>query len=179
MLATDSSAAPLRPPASPRDVRAANAPQLALLRALLTAGGGAANFRTTNLVATLAGADADGEFAALIKRFGAQAVKRSILVFDFSLADALRRLREHTIALPAVGQPDPGDHGALAAALYHAGVDARGSFTAGTLLDDLVSRPVGARVVTDVNAKFGVAVDAHYQVVLRQLMSDLNPASEP
>jgi hypothetical protein len=149
------------------------APQLATLRALVDAGGGPANFTTTSLIDDLTGHHADDEFAALVKRFGALAVQRFVNVFDFTLADALRRLAAQHISAPSVPEPDPADGAVLSERLYGAGVGAGRSFRVETLLDRLTSPSIRGCVTRDVEAAYGDSAQADYRRVFVALMNDL------
>jgi hypothetical protein len=156
-----------------------SAPKLPMTSALVIAGGGPADFKTTTLIGVLAGGNVNAEVADLTKQFGAPAVKGFITTFDFVIADALRLVKAHGMALPVEPDPDPTDGKALWAALYAAGVDpSTGSYTVEDMLDKLVSHPLRVEIMQDIDAKFGAAAAANYRVVLRQVMHDLKAAYE-
>jgi hypothetical protein len=137
------------------------APKLPATLALVIAGGGPADFRTTTLIGVLAGPNANAEVAGLTKQFGAPTVREFITTFDFAIADALRLLKAHGIALPASPDPDPKDGKALSAALYAAGLDrSTGSYNVEYMLDNLVSHPLHVQIMKDIDAKYGAAADA-------------------
>jgi hypothetical protein len=153
------------------------APKLPTTLALVIAGGGPADFKTTTLIGVLAGPNANAEVARLTKQFGAPIVKEFITTFDFVIADALRLVKAHGIALPASPDPDPTDGKALWAALYAAGVDrSTGSYNVDCMLDNLVSHPLRVQIMKDIDARYGAAVDASFRVALLQVMNDLKAA---
>jgi len=96
------------------------------------------------LVKALAGAQTDAEVASLKQRFGDEKVGNFVKVFDFVVADSLKIVTEKHIALPAK-----------------------------VMLDRAVSHPIHDQVMTDIDAKYGIAADADYHAVLTQAMNDL------
>jgi hypothetical protein len=154
-----------------------SAPNLQTTLALVIAGGGPADYKTTTLVGVLAGPNANAEVAKLTKQYGAPTVKEFITTFDFVIADALRLVKENGIALPATPTPDPTDGKALSAALYTAGVDSTtGTYNVEYMLDSLVSHPLHVQIMKDIDAKYGVKADATYHIALLQVMQDLKAA---
>src|ERR1700739_2640441 len=68
--------------------------------------------------------------------------------------------------------PDPKDGKALAEALWDAGQTGNG-YNVEVMLDRAVSHPIHDQVMTDIDAKYGLAADADYHAVLNQAMNDL------
>jgi hypothetical protein len=148
------------------------APALPVTLSMVIAGGGPSNFQTTTLVGRLAGAKASAEVAGLTKKFGATKVGNFVKVFNFVVADTLKIVTAKKIALPKTPSPDPKNGPALAKALWGAGQTGRG-FNVEVMLDRAVSHGIHDQVMTDIDAKYGIAADADYHAVLNQAMHDL------
>jgi hypothetical protein len=151
-------------------------PQLPTTLSLVIAGGGPSSFDSAKLVGVLAGDKTQAEVASLQQKFGADAVKSFLNVFNFVVNDSLRYVHEANVALPSTPNPDPKDGKALAAALYKLGITPAGSFDVEYMLDGLVTHPIHLKVMDDIDAKYGNAADANYHAVLTQAMSDLKSA---
>ncbi|HEU5478430.1 MAG TPA: hypothetical protein VFU90_01295 [Candidatus Tumulicola sp.] len=147
-------------------------PALAVTLSMVIAGGGPSNFQTLTLVKALAGDKTDAEVAALKKKFGDQKVTNFVTIFPFVVSDSLKIAKAKGVALPAKPNPDPKDGEALAGALWAAGQTGHG-FSVEVMLDRAVSHPIHDQVMTDIDAKYGVAADADYHAVLNQAMHDL------
>jgi len=148
------------------------APALPVTLSMVIAGGGPGNFQTTTLVGVLAGPKAGPEVASLTKKFGATKVGNFVKVFNFVVADTLKIVTAKQIALPKTPSPDPKNGKALAAALWGAGQTGNG-FNVEVMLDRAVSHGIHDQVMTDIDAKYGLAADADYHAVLNQAMHDL------
>ncbi|HEY8320934.1 MAG TPA: hypothetical protein VIG46_03975 [Candidatus Baltobacteraceae bacterium] len=148
------------------------APALPVTLSMVIAGGGPADFQTTTLVGVLAGPKAGPEVASLTKKFGATKVGNFVKVFNFVVADTLKIVTAKHIALPKTPSPDPKNGKALAAALWGAGQTGEG-FNVEVMLDRAVSHGIHDQVMTDIDAKYGLAADADYHAVLNQAMHDL------
>jgi hypothetical protein len=147
-------------------------PALPVTLSMIMAGGGPSNFQTVTLVQTLAGSKADAEVASLKAKFGADKVTHFVTIFPFVVSDALKIAKAKGVALPSAPDPDPKDGKALAKALWEAGQTGH-SFNVEVMLDRAVSHPIHDQVMTDIDAKYGVAQDADYHAVLNQAMHDL------
>ena len=148
------------------------APALPVTLSMIIAGGGPSNFNSLTLVKTLAGSHTGAEVASLTKKFGKDKVGNFLTVFNYVVSDSLKIVGEKHIALPSTPSPNPHDGKALAAALWSAGQTGQG-FNVEVLLDRAVSHPIHVQVMNDIDAKYGVAMDADYHVVLNQAMHDL------
>jgi hypothetical protein len=148
------------------------APDLPLTLSMIVAGGGPTDFKSANLVGTLAGTNTKAEVAKLTKQFGAANVQSFLTVFDFVVADSLKIVTAKKIPLPNQPKPDPKDGKALSAALYGGGVT-DGRYNVEIMLDKLVSHPIHVQVMDDIDAKYGRSADANYHVVLTQAILDL------
>jgi hypothetical protein len=148
------------------------APALPVTLSMIMAGGGPSNFQTVALVQTLAGSKADAEVASLKAKFGADKVTHFVTIFPFVVSDSLKIAKAKGIALPSAPNPDPKDGKALAKALWDAGQTGH-SFNVEVMLDRAVSHPIHDQVMTDIDAKYGIAQDADYHAVLNQAMHDL------
>lgn len=147
-------------------------PALPVTLSMIVAGGGPSDFHTIALVKTLAGDKTDAEVASLTQKFGKDKVANFLAVFDFVVADSLRIVKAKNVALPSAPNPDPKNGEALAGALWGAGFTGH-SFNVEVMLDRAVSHPIHDQVMTDIDAKFGIAADADYHAILNQAMHDL------
>ena len=147
-------------------------PALAVTLSMVIAGGGPSNFQTLTLVKALAGDKTDAEVASLKKKFGDQKVTNFVTIFPFVVSDSLKIAKAKGVALPDKPNPDPKDGEALAGALWAAGQTGHG-FNVEVMLDRAVSHPIHEQVMTDIDAKYGIAADADYHAVLNQAMHDL------
>ncbi len=139
-------AAPAPPHGRPDLVTAVN---------VLVAGGGPAAFKTLTLLSALTAGEAGEALTALVRTFGVAAVKTSVEILDFVVADAQRRLAERHITLPPLPDPDALDRKGLRTALVAAARTQAGSADIGTLLERLVSQPVRVAVERDITLRFG------------------------
>jgi hypothetical protein len=151
------------------------APQLAVTLSMVEAGGGPANFNTVPLLKVLTGKLFDAEVAKLTKQYGQDNVATFLRTFNFVVADSLRIVTAKKVALPAQPEPDPTNGPALAGALWAAGQTGQG-YVVETMLDRLVSHPIHMQVMTDIDAKYGLAADAFYHAILTTAMKDLAAA---
>jgi hypothetical protein len=147
-------------------------PALAVTLSMVIAGGGPSNFQTLTLVKALAGDKTDAEVASLKKKFGDQKVTNFVTIFPFVVSDSLKIAKAKGVALPDKPNPDPKDGEALAGALWAAGQTGHG-FNVEVMLDRAVSHPIHEQVMSDIDAKYGIAADADYHAVLNQAMHDL------
>ncbi len=147
-------------------------PALPVTLSMVIAGGGPSNFSTLTLVKVLAGDKTDAEVAALKQKFGDQKVTNFVTIFPFVISDSLKIAKEKGVALPSAPNPDPSNGEALAGALWAAGQTGHG-FNVEVMLDRAVSHPIHEQVMTDIDAKYGLAADADYHAVLNQAMHDL------
>jgi hypothetical protein len=147
-------------------------PALPVTLSMVIAGGGPSNFQTITLVKALAGDKTDAEVASLTKQFGADKVKHFVTIFPFVISDALKIAKAKGVALPSTPNPSPSNGKALAGALWAAGQTGHG-FSVEVMLDRAVSHGIHDQVMTDIDAKYGIAQDADYHAVLNQAMHDL------
>ncbi len=148
------------------------APALPVTLSMIIAGGGPADFQTVTLVKALAGDKADAEVKSLTDKFGADKVTNFVTIFPFVVSDSLKIAKEKGVALPSTPNPNPKDGEALAGALWAAGQTGQG-FSVEVMLDRAVSHGIHEQVMTDIDAKYGIAKDADYHAVLNQAMHDL------
>ncbi|HEY6485312.1 MAG TPA: hypothetical protein VIX83_02870 [Candidatus Cybelea sp.] len=148
------------------------APDLPLTLSMIVAGGGPKNFQTATLIKVLTGKLFDAEVAKLTKQYGKDQVGQFLKTFDFVVSDSRKVVAEKRVALPSSPSPDPADGPALAAALWKAGQSGQG-FNVEVMLDRLVSHPIHLQVMKDIDAKYGLGVDAQYHAILTTAMKDL------
>jgi hypothetical protein len=151
------------------------APALAVTLSMVEAGGGPSSFSTVTLLKTLAGSHFDAEVAKLTNQYGKAQVAQFLKTFDFVVDDSLKIVGEKKIALPAEPNPNPKDGEALAGALWAAGQTGEG-FNVEVMLDRAVSHPIHFKVMSDIDAKYGLAADAQYHAILTTAMKDLASA---
>ena len=89
--------------------------------------------------------------------------------------DSLKIVGEKKIALPSQPNPNPKDGEALAGALWAAGQTGDG-YNVEVMLDRAVSHPIHYTVMSDIDAKYGLAADAQYHAILTTAMKDLAAA---
>lgn len=150
-------------------------PDLPLTLSMIVAGGGPKNFQTVTLLKVLTGNLFDAEVAKLTKQYGQDQVGQFLKTFDFVVNDSLRIVTMKKVALPNAPSPDPSNGPALAAALWKAGQSGEG-FNVEVMLDRLVSHPIHLQVMKDIDAKYGLGVDAQYHAILTTAMKDLAAA---
>lgn len=148
------------------------APDLPLTLSMVIAGGGPKSFQTATLLKVLTGSLFDAEVAKLTKQYGKDQVGQFLTTFDFVVNDSLKIVTEKKVTLPSSPSPDPSNGPALAAALWKAGQSGEG-FNVEVLLDRLVSHPIHLQVMKDIDAKYGLGVDAQYHAILTTAMKDL------
>lgn len=151
------------------------APALAVTLSMVEAGGGPSNFSTVTLLKRLTGNLFGAEVAKLTNEYGKDQVDQFLTTFDYVVNDSLRIVAEKKIALPSRPNPDPNDGRALAAALWSAGQSGEG-FNVELMLDRAVSHPIHVRVMEDIDAKYGLGIDAQYHAILTTAMKDLAAA---
>ncbi|MGB8909086.1 MAG: hypothetical protein WCC84_10090 [Candidatus Cybelea sp.] len=151
------------------------APSLALTLSMVEAGGGPTSFNTVTLLKTLTGPQFDAEVAKLTNQYGKEQVGQFLKTFDFVVNDSLKIVTAKKIALPSQPNPSPSDGAALAGALWAAGQSGQG-FNVEVMLDRLVSHPIHVKVMSDIDAKYGLAADAQYHAILTTAMKDLATA---
>jgi len=150
-------------------------PALPVTLSLIIAGGGPQHFDTVTLLKVLAGKSFNAEVAKLTKQYGKTKVGNFLMVFNFVIADSLKIVTAAKVKLPSKPSPDPKNGKALAAALWNAGV-IPGGWSVEVMLDRAVSHPVHVQVMKDIDAKYGIAKDADYHVILATAMHDLKAA---
>ncbi|HEX4013221.1 MAG TPA: hypothetical protein VHX17_04920 [Candidatus Cybelea sp.] len=148
------------------------APDLPLTLSMIVAGGGPKSFQTVTLLKVLTGKLFDAEVGKLTKQYGKAQIGQFLTTFDFVVSDSLRIVTEKKVALPSKPDPDPSNGPALAAALWKAGQSGQG-FNVEVMLDRLVSHPIHIQVMKDIDAKYGLGVDAQYHAILTTAMKDL------
>ncbi len=148
------------------------APDLPLTLSMIEAGGGPKSFKTATLLEVLTGKLFEAEVAKLTKQYGKDQVGQFLTTFDFVVSDSLKIVTEKKVALPSAPSPDPSNGPALAAALWKAGQTGMG-FNTEVMLDRLVSHPIHLQVMKDIDAKYGLGVNAQYHAILTTAMKDL------
>lgn len=151
------------------------APALPVTLSMIEAGGGPKDFSTVVLLKRLTGPQFNAEVAKLSNQYGKAQVAQFLKTFDFVVADSLRIVTQKRIALPSRPNPDPNNGEALAQALWAAGQTGNG-YNVEVMLDRAVSHPIHFQVMSDIDAKYGLAADAQYHAILTTAMKDLAAA---
>lgn len=151
-------------------------PDLGLTAAVVTAGGGAADFDAAKLLGVLTGPHKDAELASLTTRFGADRVDKFVATFTFAIRDALKVAQANNVALPP---PTPGlatDGAALSKQLYAAGTMPNGHWDVGYMIENLISHPIHHAIMMDIDndPAYGPSVNADFHVILTAAMADLH-----
>jgi hypothetical protein len=152
------------------------APALGVTLAVVEAGGGPKNYSTMTLLKVLGGAKTDAEIAKLSKQYGKPAIGQFVKTFDFIISDALHYVTVKHIKLPSQPAVDPKDGEKLAGALWGASSIGGGKHNVEVGLDHLVGHPLHLQIMKDIDAKYGVAADAQYHVILLTALTDLAAA---
>lgn len=146
------------------------APALAVTSSLVKAGGGAGEFSIATALTSMVGPKlVTAEVGKLTHQYGKTRVTSWITVFNFAVADALKKATAAGVTLPAPTLSGK----ALAATLVKAGLDSHGTFYTGYLLDKAVTHGIHTSVMDDIDAKYGPGADLNYHRVTNQAMVDL------
>ncbi len=147
-------------------------PDLKTAISLVTAGGAPGHFSITTAVAALAGPTvAKAEVAKLTKQYGATKVKQFVTVQNYTVDDAVKIALASGVKFPA-----PTLHGkALAVKITTYGLQG-GTYYEGVMLDHLVTHAIHEKVMADIDAKYGKALDANYHRLADQAHYDLAQA---
>lgn len=140
-----------------------------LLRAFLEAGGGAADFSTTRLMASLT-VSQPSEIARLHARFGNAAIQRFVTVLDYVVASSTTQVA--TLAGSSLPNAD-----SLAFALYRAGAGRGNAFSIERLFDVLFGHAAHMQAMGDVARRFGASGEIAYHQVLTALVEDVGKTS--
>ena len=151
----------------------AGTPALGVTLAVVVAGGGPKDYSTMTLLKTLAGDKTDAEVAKLSKQYGKPAVGQFVKTFDFIISDALHYVTVQHVKLPSQPAVDPTDGAKLASALWGASSIGGDKHNVEVGLDHLVGHPMHVQIMKDIDAKYGVAADAQYHVILLTALTDL------
>ncbi len=157
----------------------AGAPDLALTMALAAAGGGPVAFDPQKVVDALMRTRTPTPGRPISGPSSSPEVMAAFnLTFRYFMTDALAQLAKAGGGFPSP-LPQGDDPVALSAALYTAGVTSDGVFDVRYMLDTLVSHPIHARVMADIDANpdLGSKADADFHVALGELVA--GPARTP
>jgi hypothetical protein len=150
------------------------APDLDATVALITAGGGAANFSIAKALTAMVGPDlTTAEVNKLTTQYGKTAVTNWITVFDFAVQHAAATAIAAGVTLPTPPASLTGK--TLAAQLVKDGAG-DGTFWTGTMLDHLVTHKIHENTMAAIDAKYTSAWDGNYHQITDQAMYDLAQA---
>jgi hypothetical protein len=153
------------------------APALNVTAALVTAGGGPANFSTAKALVAMLGADTvNAEVASLTRQYGKDEVGMWLKTFDFAVADSLKIATAAGIKLPDAAADLTGAK--LAGTLVTAGTASDGTFQIEFLLDKAVSHNIHVQVMNDIDANkdLGKLADLRYHQISNQAFFDVAQA---
>jgi len=152
------------------------APDLPVTVAVVTAGGGAADFSTAKALTAMVGPTlTNAEVGKLTQQYGKEKVDSFIRVFNYVVGDAVTIATADGMKLPAAS---PLDGKALAGQLVKFGA-AEGThdrFWTGDMLDHLVSHKIHDQVMDDIDKKYGAPADENYHVISNQAFYDIAQA---
>jgi hypothetical protein len=149
------------------------APNLALARSFVDAAGGPGHTSTLTLLGVLAGPRLGAVQQAMESKYGKDAFADFVTASDFAMQDSAGTLASLHFVLPATGAPSPQNGKALFAALWAAGVYAKGSYDYEYMLDRMLGHATHAKVMDDIDAKYGKKVDAYYHVIFNAAMESI------
>lgn len=146
------------------------APALPVTASLVQAGGGAEKFSIATALTSMVGAPTvTAEVGKLTKQYGRARVGSWISVFDFAVKDSLKIATKAGVTLPEGTLSGK----ALATTLVKAGLDTKGTFYTGFLLDKAVTHNIHMQVMNDIDAKYGAKADTDYHRITNQAMVDV------
>ena len=151
----------------------AGAPMLNVTASLVKAGGGAESFSIGTLLDSMVGPmAAKAEIRKLTRQYGTERVDHFIMVFNYSVVDALKIATSEGVSLPT-----PNLSGKeLATALVKEGMDSNGTFWTGYLLDKLLTHKIHMTVMDDIDKKWNKSADKDYHRISNQAHFDLAQA---
>jgi len=152
------------------------APDLPVTVAVVTAGGGAADFSTAKALTAMVGPTlTNAEVGKLTQQYGKEKVDSFITVFNYTVVDAVKIATADGIKLPAAS---PLEGKALAAELVKFGSaeSTHDRFWTGDMLDHLVSHKIHDQVMDDIDKKYGAPADENYHVISNQAFYDIAQA---
>jgi hypothetical protein len=141
------------------------APALSVTASLVEAGGGADNFSIATALVSMVGEDTvNGEIKSLTSRYGKKRVDQFLDVFNYAVKDSLEKATAAGVTLPQ-GDLSGKD---LAITLVKAGMDSKGVFWTGFLLDKAVTHGI--------DKKYGMTADRDYHRISNETHYDLGKA---
>lgn len=151
-------------------------PNLKLARAFVDAAGGPERAKTLTLLGVLAGPGLPKLRAAMEAKYGADAFAQFLAASDFAMQDSGALLAAAHVPLPPAGAPSAKDGRALFAALWAAGSYAKGEYDYEYMLDRMLGHEIHAKVMDDIDARYGKKADAYYHVIFTALMRAMKGA---
>jgi hypothetical protein len=152
----------------------AGAPNLALARSFVDAAGGPGHTSTMTLLGVVAGSRLGAVQQAVEAKYGKDAFADFVTASDFAMQDGAATLASLHFTLPATGLPSPKDGKALFAALWSAGVYPKGTYDYEYMLDRMLGHATHAKVMDDIDAKYGKKFDAYYHVIFNAIMQNIH-----
>jgi hypothetical protein len=153
------------------------APNLKLARSFVDGAGGAGHTSTMTLLALLAGSRLPAVQQTMESKYGKDAFADFITASDFAMQDGAQTLSALHFVLPVTGAPSPKDGKALFAALYAAGSYKKDTYDYEYMLDRMLGHATHAKVMDDIDTKYGKKFDAYYHVIFNAIMENINAAN--
>ena len=148
-------------------------PALEVTASLVKAGGGSANFSIGTALDSMVGTSvANGELKKLTRQYGKTRVDRFVKVFNFAVIDALKMATDAGVTLPTATMGGK----ELAGTLVKAGMDMKGTFWTGYLLDKALTHKIHMAVMDDIDRKWSPSADRDYHRISNQAHYDLGKA---
>ncbi len=147
-------------------------PDVITAGSFITAGGGAKTFTTRTALNNVIGVQlVDPEIETLQKQYGVAAVRSWLRTFDFVIRNGAQEAIAAGLTFPAASPTHTGQ--ALFTAMMQDGMDHTTTFWTGTMLDKLVTHPVHASVMRQIDETFGADADADYHKITNQFVFDV------
>jgi hypothetical protein len=153
-------------------------PNLALARSFVDGAGGPGHMSTMTLLTLFAGARIAAVQQAMEAKYGKDAFADFVTTSDFAMQDSAATLGTLHLVLPASGVPSPKNGKALFAALWSAGVYPKGTYDYEYMLDRTLGHATHAKVMDDIDAKYGKKFDAYYHVIFNAVMENIHDGAK-
>jgi hypothetical protein len=156
-------------------------PDLALVVALVEAGGGPHRFDSRRLLSALTGGRPKAEVMRLKRHYGKARVDAFMQTLTFSMTDLLQLFALNHLALPQTPRVSPKDGRALVWAVYHDGIMLNGKYDCGYMMEHLMTHPIHVALMHDVEVQrgFGPRHNANFHELLTRVIVDLKNAYGP
>ena len=151
------------------------APNLALARSFVDAAGGVGHTSTMTLLGVLAGSRLGAVQQAMETKYGKDAFADYVTASDFAMQDSAETLASLHFTLAGEGIAlAQRRQGALRRALVRQATFPKGSYDYEYMLDRMLGHATHAKVMDDIDAKYGKKFDAYYHVIFNAVMENIH-----